>query len=90
MLDKFPSILPAVELQLFINCFHGFIESTASSSSDIITVASDEFSICLARSTTEPATCFSRMRLSALRKLIFGVHACKKCSFELQKSWSTG
>ena len=59
MLDKFPSILPAVELQLFINCFHGLIESASllDTSSDIITVASDEFSICLARSTTEPATC---------------------------------
>ena len=66
MLDKFPSILPAVELQLFINCFHGFIESTASSSSDIITVASDEFSICLARSTTEPATCCGSLLLRSL------------------------
>ena len=28
---------------------------------------------------------FTPMRLSALRKLIFGVHACKKCLFEWQK-----
>ena len=31
MLDKFPSIMPAVELQLFINCFHGFIEMSVVS-----------------------------------------------------------
>ena len=68
MLDKFPCILPAVEFQLFIMAVFtaSLNASLLDTSSDIITVASDEFSICLARSTTEPATCCGSLLLRSL------------------------
>ena len=68
MLNKFSSILPGVTLNgcLFVIVTASLKLSLLKTSSDMVIEASDGFSICLARSAIEAATCCGSFYLRSL------------------------